>query len=151
MEKRGGKEIDATPMEKKKEYTVVFKPDSKEVLVSEEATLLDAALTGNILLNASCNGNGSCGKCKLVLESGTGKRDDTPLLTRQEKEQKSVLACQAIIQSDVIVRILEETIEKKLKIAGMGKEITARMQGLVRGISPMHCFCLIQIWMIFPV
>jgi uncharacterized 2Fe-2S/4Fe-4S cluster protein (DUF4445 family) len=137
MEKRGGKGIDETPDVKKKDYTVVFKPDNKEVLVSEGATLLDAALAGDIPLNASCNGKGSCGKCKLVLESGIGKSDDTPLLTRHEKEQNYVLACQTVVQSDMIVRIPEETIEKKLKIAGMGKEVTARMQGLVRDISPM--------------
>ncbi len=99
--------------------------------------LLDAALAGDIPLNASCNGKGSCGKCKLVLESGTGKCDDTPLLTQYEKEHNYVLACQTIVQSDVIVKIPEETIEKKLKIAGMGKEVTARMQGLVKDISPM--------------
>ncbi|MDA3897075.1 MAG: ASKHA domain-containing protein [Desulfobacteraceae bacterium] len=137
MEKRGGKDIDEIVKEEKKEYTVLFKPDNKEISISEGATLLDAALAGDIPLNASCNGKGSCGKCKLVLESGTGKCEDTPLLTQYEKEHNYVLACQTIVQSDMIVKIPEETIEKKLKIAGMGKEVTARMQGLVKDISLM--------------
>jgi uncharacterized 2Fe-2S/4Fe-4S cluster protein (DUF4445 family) len=94
-------------------------------------------VAGDIPLNASCNGKGSCGKCKLILESGTGKCAETPLLTQKEKENQYVLACQTTVHSDIAVRIPEETLEKKLKIVGMGKEVTDRMQGLVKEISPM--------------
>jgi len=138
MEKRGGKGIDELPSEQEvKQYRVLFQPDNKEIRVSEGATLLDAALAGDIPLNASCNGKGSCGKCKLILESGSGKSIDTPLLTQQEKENNYVLACQTRVYGDISVRIPEETLEKKLKIAGMGKEATSSMQGLVGEISPI--------------
>lgn len=138
MEKRGGKGIDEVPSaEKKIEYKILFKPDNKEISIPEGATLLDAALAADVPLNASCNGKGSCGKCKLVLESGSGKSADTPLLTREEKANNYVLACQTTVHSDITVSIPEETLAKKLKIAGMGKEVTARMQGLVQEISPM--------------
>ena len=138
MEKRGGKGIDDVPAaDKQAEYHILFMPENKEVCVAEGATLLDAALAGDIPLNASCNGKGSCGKCKLVLESGTGRSDETPLLTLEEKENNYVLACQTTVYSDMTVRIPEETLAKKLQIAGMGKEVTARMQGLVQEISPM--------------
>ncbi len=138
MEKRGGKGIDDVPaVEKKIEYKILFMPENKEVSAVEGSTLLDAAMAGDIPLNASCNGKGSCGKCKLVLESGTGKFDDTPLLSQEEKTNNYVLACQTTVYSDITVRIPEETLEKKLQIAGMGKEVTARMQGLVQEISPM--------------
>ena len=130
MEKRGGKGIDEiSAAGKKKECKVIFKPDNKEISISVGATLLDAAQAGDIPLNASCNGKGSCGKCKLVLESGDGKCAQTPLLTEKEKENHYVLACQTTVHSDMVVRIPEETLEKKLKIAGMGKEVTDRMQG----------------------
>jgi uncharacterized 2Fe-2S/4Fe-4S cluster protein (DUF4445 family) len=138
MEKRGGKSIDEVPaVGNQAEYNILFMPENKEVRVAEGATLLDAALAGDIPLNASCNGKGSCGKCKLVLESGTGKSDETPLLTLEEKANNYVLACQTTVYSDITVRIPEETLAKKLQIAGMGKEVTARMQGLVQEISPM--------------
>jgi uncharacterized 2Fe-2S/4Fe-4S cluster protein (DUF4445 family) len=138
MEKWGGKGIDDVPEpETTARYRVVFMPANKEVFVSEGATLLAAALAGDVPLNASCNGKGSCGKCKLVLESGAGKSKDTPLLTPEEKVNNYVLACQTTVHGDMTVRIPEETIEKKLKIVGMGKEVTARMQGLVKDISPM--------------
>ena len=138
MEKRGGRGIDdASPEPSPQTFQVVFQPDNKAVSVSEGATLLDAALAGDIPLNASCNGKGSCGKCKLVLESGQGNSKKTPLLTDREKADGYVLACQTSVHSDIVVRIPEETLERKLKIAGMGKEVTERMKGLVPEITPM--------------
>ncbi|PIP41685.1 MAG: ferredoxin [Desulfobacterales bacterium CG23_combo_of_CG06-09_8_20_14_all_51_8] len=137
MEKRGGKGIDDVPFSKTKEHTVVFQPDNKEVRVPEGATLLYAAQLGDVPLNASCNGKGSCGKCKLILESGTAKSATTPLLTPAEKGKNYVLACQTTVHCDIVVRIPEETLEKKLKIAGMGKAATDRMRGLVTDITPM--------------
>ena len=138
MEKRGGRGIDdASPEPSPQIFQVVFQPDNKAVSVSEGATLLDAALAGDIPLNASCNGKGSCGKCKLVLESGQGNSKKTPLLTDREKADGYVLACQTTVHSDIVVRIPEETLERKLKIAGMGKEVTERMKGLVPEITPM--------------
>ena len=138
MEKRGGRGIDDASAEPSPQtFQVVFQPDNKAVSVSEGATLLDAALAGDIPLNASCNGKGSCGKCKLVLESGQGNSKKTPLLTDREKAEGYVLACQTTVHSDIVVRIPEETLERKLKIAGMGKEVTERMKGLVPEITPM--------------
>ncbi|MBW1900036.1 MAG: DUF4445 domain-containing protein [Deltaproteobacteria bacterium] len=138
MEKRGGKGIDEAPaVEKATDYKVLFKPDNREVIVAEGATLLAAALAADVPLNASCNGKGACGKCKLVLESGTGEQTDTPLLSLEEKENNYVLACQTTVHSDMTVRIPEETLEKKLQIAGMGEAATARMKGLVTEITPM--------------
>lgn len=138
MEKRGGKDIDAAvAAQQRKECKILFKPENKEVFIPKGATLLDAARAGDIALNASCNGKGSCGKCKLVLESGEAVSKKTPLLTDREKADNYVLACQTEIHGDIVVRIPEETLERKLKIAGMGKEVTGRMKGLVPEISPM--------------
>jgi uncharacterized 2Fe-2S/4Fe-4S cluster protein (DUF4445 family) len=59
------------------------------------------------------------------------------LLSDQEKEKDYVLACQTFVQEDVIVKIPDEILEKKLKVAGMGKEATDRLKGLVSDIQPM--------------
>jgi len=120
-----------------KQYKVVFRPDNKEAEVSEGNTLLEAAEKADVYINASCNGKGSCGKCKLILESGNVKKESTPLLSDNEKDKNYVLACQTKVAGDVIVRIPEETIERKLKVAGMGQEATERLKELVKDISPM--------------
>ncbi len=116
---------------------VFFEPDNKEAEIAKGASLLDAAQKADVHINASCNGKGSCGKCKLVLISGNVRKEDTALLSDNEKEKSYVLACQTFVQGDVRVKIPDETIEKKLKVAGMGKEVTDRLKGLVSDIQPM--------------
>ena len=117
--------------------TVIFMPDKKELKVPEGTTLLEVAQAVDVHLNASCNGKGSCGKCKLVLVSGDVEIRPTHLLSEAEQEKNYVLACQSIVRGDVTVRIPEETLERRLKVAGMGKEATEQLRGLVKEISPM--------------
>jgi len=116
---------------------VIFMPDNKSAVVPEGSSLLEAAQAADVGLNASCNGKGSCGKCKLILEAGNIKTVPTSLLSEREKGKNYVLACQSTIHGDVTAKIPEETLEKKLKVAGMGKDATDRMKGLVKEISPM--------------
>ena len=138
MEKRGGKGIDDTAEPARvDQHQVIFQPDNKAVFIPDGETLLAAAVAGDVPLNASCNGKGSCGKCKLILESGDVKKTETALLSDDEKSKNYVLACQTTVHGDVTVRIPEETLEKKLKIAGMGEAETDRLKGLVKDISPM--------------
>ena len=120
-----------------KKYKVIFKPEDKEIEASEGSSLLDAAREADIHINASCNGKGSCGKCKLIFESGNIKSEPTTLLSDREKEKNYILACQTKILGDVTASIPEETIERKLKVAGMGQEATFRLKGLVKEIHPM--------------
>lgn len=138
LAEKGGSGIDAPSVEEKSaEYVVCFKPDNKCVTVADGSTLLAAAVAADVPLNASCNGKGACGKCKLVLESGNVEIPATPLLSREEKENHYILACQTTVHGNIEVRIPEETLEKKLKIAGMGEAATARLKGLVPRITPM--------------
>jgi len=119
------------------QHRVIFQPEGREVAVPAGSSLLEAAQVADIYLNASCNGKGSCGKCKLVVESGDVEKKTTPLLTDREKESNYVLACQSRIMGDVTVRIPEEVLKKRLQVAGMGQEVTSRLKGLVREIDPM--------------
>ena len=128
---------EARAQEEVKTFKVIFKPEDREISVSEGSTLLDAAVAADIHINASCNGKGSCGKCKLILESGNIKSEPTSLLSDQEKEKSYILACQTKVLGDVTVKIPEETIERKLKVAGMGQQATDRFKGLVKDIRPM--------------
>jgi uncharacterized 2Fe-2S/4Fe-4S cluster protein (DUF4445 family) len=134
MEKRGFKEQEPAPGSLVK---VAFLPDEKEIEVPVGTNLLEAARQAEIHLNASCNGRGACGKCKLIVARGTVNTQTTTLLTDGEKAKNYVLACQTTVTEDVTVRIPEEAIERKLKVAGMGETITGKLQGLVAQIDPM--------------
>jgi uncharacterized 2Fe-2S/4Fe-4S cluster protein (DUF4445 family) len=118
-------------------HTISFLPDGQTVSVPDNSTLLEAAQAADVHVNASCNGKGSCGKCKLVVVSGNVETAPTPLLTDGEKAKGYVLACQSRITGDVSVQIPEAVLERKLKIAGMGQAVTDRLKGLVTDIDPM--------------
>ena len=119
------------------EHRVVFRPEGKEIRVPEGTTLLEAAGLAGVHINASCNGKGACGKCKLVVTSGRVQRQSTPLLTDSEKDRGYVLACMSKVSGDLTVRIPEEALQRKLKVAGMGQEATARLKGIVTPPEPM--------------
>ncbi len=120
-----------------KEFSVVFQPENVTLKVPEGTTLLGAAQNADIYVNASCNGKGSCGKCRLIVKSGSVKSEKTSLLSDKEKENGYVLACQTKITENSVVKIPEETLEKKLRAAGMGEDATRKLAGLVTDIDPM--------------
>ncbi|RLC22920.1 MAG: ferredoxin [Deltaproteobacteria bacterium] len=121
----------------KEECIVTFQPGDKKVTVGSGTNLLMAAQKADIYINASCNGKGSCGKCRLVIESGKVDSEKTSLLSDKEKENGYVLACQSNIIEDIIVKIPKETLQKKLKAAGMGEAATKKLSGLVKTIEPI--------------
>jgi uncharacterized 2Fe-2S/4Fe-4S cluster protein (DUF4445 family) len=118
-------------------HRVIVEPEGKEIRVPEGTTLLKAAGLAGVHINASCNGKGACGKCKLVVTSGRVEVQSTPLLTDSEKDKGYVLACMSKVSGDVTVRIPEEALQRKLKVAGLGQEATARLKGLVPQPEPM--------------
>ncbi len=117
--------------------TVRFSPGDREVCLPQGTDLLTAAQQADVYINASCSGSGSCGKCKLIVEAGEVDHPETSLLSPKDKKRGMVLACQAKILSDLAVRIPEETLEKNLKAAGMGKAATEKLFGLVENIDPL--------------
>jgi len=119
------------------EHRIVFRPEGKEIRVPDGTTLLEAAGRAGVHINASCNGKGACGKCKLVVTSGRAQRQSTPLLTDSEKDKGYVLACMSKVSGDLTLRIPEEALQRKLKVAGMGQEATARLKGIVTPPEPM--------------
>ncbi len=116
---------------------VTFEPSGKVVETVAGSSLLEAAAAADVHLNASCNGKGLCGKCKLVVASGNIESEPSALLSDDEIRKGYVLACQSRVTGDAVVRIPEETLERKLKVAGMGREATGRLQGLVAATEPM--------------
>ncbi len=95
-----------------KHFTIIFKPDNKQISIHAGATLFDAAGQAGIILNTVCGGKGTCKKCMVNLEP----------------DGQEVLACQHYIQNDLTVRIpagsrffeqkiLEHGIDTKIDLA----------------------------------
>jgi len=88
-----------------KKCIVRFEPSGLAIEVQRGAVLLEAAQKAGIYLSSICGGDGYCGKCKVVMESGHFQAKPTTLLTPAETRDNIVLACQTQVLSDMIVTV----------------------------------------------
>ena len=76
---------------------VRFEPFGAEVEAQAGDRLLDLALEAGVHINASCGGEGVCGKCRVHLESGNVEGGLSEKVSAAEAEAGVRLACQSII------------------------------------------------------
>jgi len=69
--------------------------------------LLTYLIANNVGINSSCGGKGSCGYCKVRVESGGGQILPTEeiFMSRREKQEGMRLACQVKVKNDVEIAI----------------------------------------------
>jgi uncharacterized 2Fe-2S/4Fe-4S cluster protein (DUF4445 family) len=89
---------------------VTFKPYEITVEVPDGENLLRAALAAGVHINASCGGEGVCGKCRVLLESGELTSTRSGLLSDEEWDLGYRQACQSFIHGDVVIRIPPESL-----------------------------------------
>jgi uncharacterized 2Fe-2S/4Fe-4S cluster protein (DUF4445 family) len=95
-------------------------PEGKEVAVEEGRTLLDAARAANVYVGAICGGEGTCGKCRLIVREGEVAGESTEFLTREEIRRGYILACQVLPQGDLVVEVPPES--RLSGYLGIGKD-----------------------------
>lgn len=97
-------------------YTVRFLPFDHQVEVAAGTLLSDAAQQAGVALNMPCGGQGRCGRCAVIVESGSVHRRSTQRLAPEDIVAGYALACQTTIESDLVVTIPpQEKIERRLK------------------------------------
>ncbi len=112
-----------------KTYTVRFLPHEKDITVSEGANLLRAAMEAGVHINASCGGEGVCGKCRVLIESGAVEGGITEKLSQQDIEKGYRQACLSTVQQDVVIRIpVESVIDASILNMASTPRCTARIQ-----------------------
>ncbi len=114
---------------------VTFQPYDITIEVEEGENLLRAALRAGVHINASCGGEGVCGKCRIILEEGKLECPDSTLLSRDEWSLGYRQACQCRVLSDIVVRIPPESLLDK-------KTITRRRAGISLRPSPIDVAAL---------
>lgn len=90
-------------------YKVNFLPSEVTVDIEQGKTILDASYKGDLFINALCGGDGTCGKCKVILKSGKVDSMPTTHISAVETKQGYVLACRTKVVGDVEVLIPEES------------------------------------------
>ncbi|MBI5606650.1 MAG: DUF4445 domain-containing protein [Deltaproteobacteria bacterium] len=88
---------------------IVFNPDKIEVIVPEGENLLRAAMRAGIHINASCGGEGVCGKCRVIIDKGEVESDRTDKLSPEDYALGVRQACKTKIIGDLEVTIPTES------------------------------------------
>ena len=113
-------------------YKVRFLPHNKEITVPDGENLIRAAMEAGVHINASCGGEGVCGKCRVIVEDGTVEDGITEMLSQDDMEKGYRQACLAKIKSDLTVRIpVESTIDAKV----LNLQATPRRTARIRHID----------------
>ncbi|HEX2964279.1 MAG TPA: ASKHA domain-containing protein [Syntrophorhabdaceae bacterium] len=88
-----------------KGYSILFLPIDRKIHLKEGESIVEAALRTGIHINASCGGNGVCGRCLVRVASGTSVSPQTMRIDNREYEDGFRLACQTTFKSDAVVEI----------------------------------------------
>jgi uncharacterized 2Fe-2S/4Fe-4S cluster protein (DUF4445 family) len=90
---------------------VTFLPDRKSIEVPRGTVLLDAAHQAGIALEASCGGEGTCGKCLVRIESGIVECDASDMARPAQADRDFVLACGSrILDTAITIEIPQESL-----------------------------------------
>lgn len=88
---------------------VHFISEDTSVDVKEGEDLLRAAMAADVQVTASCGGEGTCGKCKVRVDSGEYETEPSPKLSDEARERGYVLACHTKVMGDLEVHIPAES------------------------------------------
>ncbi|MDD6614716.1 MAG: corrinoid activation/regeneration protein AcsV [Lachnospiraceae bacterium] len=108
-------------------YKVTFKfenSENVEVFAAAGENLLDVAKKANVAIDAPCNGNAACGKCKVKLVGGELDAQKTRHITEEEYAQGWRLSCVSKIIADVEVLVpdIASAYRSRMKVADLGSE-----------------------------
>jgi len=109
-------------------HKIKFLPHNKEITVMHGENLLRAAMEAGVHINASCGGEGVCGKCRVIIEDGSVEGGITEKLNKEDIEKGYRQACLASVQSDIVVRI---PIESEVDISVLNLQKTPRRKAQI--------------------
>ena len=65
-------------------HSITFEPDNIVIRVAKGTYLLEAALAAGVHINATCGGQGVCGKCRVMIEAGEVDSEKTEKIDQEE-------------------------------------------------------------------
>lgn len=109
----------------------------KDITEEVEAgtTILEAAQKAGVLIESPCNAAGTCGKCKVKVESKQHSSlvivESKHRLSQAEMEAGVVLACQTKVVADVDVELTVKNQNKTLKIVSHGESFDIQLDRFI--------------------
>ena len=112
-------------------YTVELTPEGQSVGVPAGTTLREAAAALGVTVTAPCGGEGSCGKCRVVLPEGQSAAvpvtaTERAVLTPDQLASNVRLSCQARIHGNVTMRVpaSSRASDMRVLLGGVTREFT---------------------------
>lgn len=111
------------------QVTFQFENGDKPVVfsASPNITLLEAARSANVAIDAPCSGNGSCGKCRVKILSGEVESYPSSHISEEEYAAGWRLSCASKVIGDVTVEVpdIASAYQSRMKTADLstGKEV----------------------------
>ena len=90
-------------------HKIKFLPYNKEISIEHGDNLIRAAMEAGAHINASCGGEGVCGKCRVIIEDGNVEGGITEKLSKEDLGRGYRQACLSSVQNDLVVRIPVES------------------------------------------
>src|SRR5512136_1709133 len=118
------------------EVEVTFQPEGKRAKIKTGETVFDAAKLLGADLASICGGKGTCGKCKVIVEtqnvklSGLAKAEKT-FLSSTEISQGYRLACCTTVEKPLTVRIPDEGRTGRQRLQVEGIEVSVELEPLI--------------------
>jgi len=113
-------------------HSVLFVPHNRKEMVEDGEILIRAALDAGVHINASCGGEGVCGKCRVIIEEGAVDGGTSEKLSQEDLDKNYRLACQTRVKSDLVVRI---PVESEVDAGVLNRRSTPRRKAKIRQMN----------------
>ena len=123
-------------------YTIKFLPDDRTLTIKEGDNLLEIAMRSDVYINASCGGNGTCGKCRVKVIEGKTSAPMHPKVSRKDYDAGVRLACMTTVHGETVVEIPPES--------QVDRTALRRKRETSRVLSSSGSIDLVQGWEVNP-
>ena len=113
-------------------HKIRFLPHNKEITVADGANLIRSAIEAGVHVNASCGGEGICGKCRVTILDGKAEGGITEKLSKEDIDKGIRLACKTVVKSDIVVGV---PIESKVDDSVLNLQGTPRRTAHIKQVN----------------
>ena len=117
-------------------FTITVYPEGKKITASEGDILLRVLKKGGFPVPASCGGQGTCGKCRVIIKGGVCNASPTSFLRKEEIGKGYCLACLVLVEGDMEVEIPAESRAAFGKPVIVGQTPASDKSGQITAATP---------------
>ena len=133
-----------------KTVQIVFQPSGRRGEIEAGKSILEAARTLGVGIEAACSGARVCGKCRVIVETGRFEKlnlasaadhvspvgeAEKKFLTAEELARGYRLACNAFLSGDLVVTVPEESRSAKQVILEKGRDRKIELRPAVKTVT----------------